>query len=303
MLLPSGHTARPATPDDIPDIHRLVVACEENLHGHSETDADGIASVFARAGFDLALDTVLIHDPAQALMAWAWSNRRSEVDVHPAARDRGIGQALLDWTQDRGRAAGSQRLVQTVEDRDHAAVALVKRAGFTPKATSWQLMIEASHLHISKPMIDIMPLEQHEWHTAYEVCEDAFDDWQERRKGYAEWATQTVERSAYFPQASMAAYADGRLVGVVIALAFLGRDEGYVERVAVHRDYRKRGIASLLLRHTFAAFHRMGRPVCALWTHSGTGALALYEKVGMTVRRSSTVYAKELSWTRIPSQR
>jgi hypothetical protein len=31
-----------------------------------------------------------------------------------------------------------------------------------------------------------------------------------------------------------------------------------------------------------------------LWTHSGTGALAMYERLGMTVRRSTTVYRTQL---------
>lgn len=51
-------------------------------------------------------------------------------------------------------------------------------------------------------------------------------------------------------------------------------------------------IARLLLRSAFRGFYRRGRPVCTLWTHSDTGALALYERVGMTVRRSATGYGK-----------
>ncbi|GAA2332619.1 hypothetical protein GCM10010431_64460 [Streptomyces kunmingensis] len=44
----------------------------------------------------------------------------------------------------------------------------------------------------------------------------------------------------------------------------------------------------------FRAFHRAGRRSCTLWTHSDTGALDLYLRVGMTVRRSSTVFRKDL---------
>lgn len=71
-------------------------------------------------------------------------------------------------------------------------------------------------------------------------------------------------------------------------------DGGYVEQVAVRRDHRGRGIARLLLRHGFRAFHRAGRRSCTLWTHSDTGALDLYLRVGMTVRHSSTVFRREL---------
>lgn len=74
--------------------------------------------------------------------------------------------------------------------------------------------------------------------------------------------------------------------------------EGRVQRVAVRRDHRGRGIARLLLLEAFGAFHRRGRRACTLWTHSDTEALALYERVGMTVRRSSTVYSRVPAVTR-----
>jgi hypothetical protein len=31
-----------------------------------------------------------------------------------------------------------------------------------------------------------------------------------------------------------------------------------------------------------------------LWTHSGTGALAMYERLGMTVQHSTTVFSRKL---------
>jgi ribosomal protein S18 acetylase RimI-like enzyme len=85
-----------------------------------------------------------------------------------------------------------------------------------------------------------------------------------------------------------------RMVGAVVSVDDPQLGEGYIERVAVARDQRNRGIARLLLRWAFRAFYQHGQRHCALWTHSGTGALSLYERVGMTVRRSSTVYSKQL---------
>ncbi|KDN88091.1 GCN5-related N-acetyltransferase [Kitasatospora cheerisanensis KCTC 2395] len=90
------------------------------------------------------------------------------------------------------------------------------------------------------------------------------------------------------------AFADGRLVGAALALDLPETAEGYVEAVAVHRDYRHRGIARHLLRHTFHACRTAGLRACTLWTHSETGALDLYLKAGMTVRHSSTVLQKTL---------
>ncbi|MFF4360366.1 GNAT family N-acetyltransferase [Streptomyces sp. NPDC001604] len=88
--------------------------------------------------------------------------------------------------------------------------------------------------------------------------------------------------------------AGDEMVGAVLSLDVPGTGEGYVERVAVRRDYRNRGIARMLLREAFRTFYRQGKRTCTLSTHSGTGALSLYERIGMTVRRSSTVYSKAL---------
>uniref|UniRef100_UPI00117CEEC4 GNAT family N-acetyltransferase n=1 Tax=Streptomyces murinus TaxID=33900 RepID=UPI00117CEEC4 len=132
--------------------------------------------------------------------------------------------------------------------------------------------------------------------AAYRLTEDAFDEWQQRRKPYAEWARLTVGRATFAPWASPLAFEGDWLVGAVLSLdtGDLDGGEGYIERVAVHRDQRNRGIARLLLREAFRAFYLQGRRSCVLWTHSDTGALALYERIGMTVRRSSTVYGKPL---------
>ena len=50
-----------------------------------------------------------------------------------------------------------------------------------------------------------------------------------------------------------------------------------------------------LLRQTFADFTRAGKQTCALFTHSQTGALGLYEKAGMTVTMSSTHLRRPLT--------
>ncbi|WP_328389844.1 GNAT family N-acetyltransferase [Streptomyces sp. NBC_00400] len=130
--------------------------------------------------------------------------------------------------------------------------------------------------------------------AAHVLVQDAFDDWQERRQAYEEWATHTVERAVFAPAQSTLALADGQLVGAALALDVPGSGEGSIEQVAVRHDHRGRGIARLLLRHTFRGFHRAGRRCCTLWTHSDTGALDLYQRVGMTIRHSSTVFRKDL---------
>jgi ribosomal protein S18 acetylase RimI-like enzyme len=294
--LPAGYHSRPATTADLSAIHRLVSACE--LQGRAETDPDAIAAVLARPGLDPASDTLLVHDPAGELIAWAWVNRRSEVDVHPDHRGRRVGSFLLAWVEARACQAGTQRIVQTVQDSDLAATALLRSHGYEPMVTAWLLEI-AMPIEPAVPEppagITVRSFQPGDEPAAYQLTEDAFDEWQERRKSYQEWARLTVERATFAPALSSVAFAGDELVGAVLSLDAPYADEGYVERVAVRRDHRNQGIARVLLRHAFRAFYRQGRRTCTLWTHSDTGALSLYERVGMTVRHSSTVYRKVLA--------
>ncbi|MFF0050779.1 GNAT family N-acetyltransferase [Streptomyces sp. NPDC005498] len=140
----------------------------------------------------------------------------------------------------------------------------------------------------------VRPFGPGDGHDAHQVVEDAFDDWQQRRQTYQEWARHTVERPTFAPAMSALAFAYGQLVGAALSMDLPDTDEGYTEHVAVRRDHRNRGIARLLLRTAFHSFHRQGRQACTLGTHSETGALGLYLSVGRRVRHSSTVFQKNL---------
>ncbi|MEU2268531.1 GNAT family N-acetyltransferase [Streptomyces olindensis] len=299
LRLPPGYRSRPATLTDVPAIHRLVATCERDLHGRVDTAADSIAADLARPGLDPESDTLLVHDAGGVPAGWAWvhGGRRSMIDVHPDHRGKGLGSALLAWAEERARRAGSARLAQTLPDGDRTAAGLLLSRRYQPYITQWLLRIEMPgepEVPEAPPGITVRPFRPGDERAAYRLTEDAFDEWQQRRKPYVEWARLTVERPTFAPALSPVAFADGRMVGAVLSLAVPESDEGYIDRVAVRRDHRDRGIARSLLREAFRGFWLRGRRSCALWTHSATGALTLYERVGMTVVHGSTVFSKAL---------
>ncbi|WP_263103014.1 GNAT family N-acetyltransferase [Kitasatospora sp. DSM 101779] len=296
--LPAGYRGRAARVEDVPVILGLVAACERELYGCVEIDRGGIEADLARPGMELAADTLLVHDTQGRPAARAWVDRRSEVDVHPEHRGRGLGAALLDWAEARARQTGTPRIVQTVPDGDAGGVALVRSRGYGPLVRAWLLefaMPEEPGLPEPPDGVTVRPFRPGDGPAVHRLTEDAFAEWQPRRKAYEEWARHTVERPTFAPGMSPLAFVDGRVVGAVLSLDLPDTEDGYIERVAVHADHRNRGIARVLLRHAFLAFHRAGRRSCTLWTHSGTGALGLYERVGMTVRRSATTFVKDLT--------
>ncbi|WP_405915015.1 GNAT family N-acetyltransferase [Streptomyces sp. NBC_00728] len=275
----------------------MVAVCERELFGRVRTDLGRVAADLARPGLVPEADTRLVHDRAGQLVARAWVNRRSEVDVHPQHQGRGLGGVLLVWAETRARQAGSARIVQTVPDDDTNAVRLLRSRGYEPMVTQWlleYLMPEEPALPEPPAGVTVRPFRAGDEHGAHRLVEDAFDEWQERRQTYQEWARHTVGRPTFAPAMSALAFADGQPVGAALSLDLPDTDEGYIEQVAVRRDHRSRGIARLLLQNAFHAFYEQGRRACTLGTHSDTGALNLYLRVGMTVRHSSTVFRKDL---------
>ena len=93
--------------------------------------------------------------------------------------------------------------------------------------------------------------------------------WQ--RPGFEPWHLQVVVGP------------DGAIAGSVFSTMseIDGKRETYVSRLAVHRDHRNRGLAQSLLVAAFAAGREHGAVSSCLSTDSRTGALSLYEKVGM----------------------
>ena len=76
---------------------------------------------------------------------------------------------------------------------------------------------------------------------------------------------------------------------------FRETDEGWIHQLATRATHRHRGIARALLHAAFSAFSEQGKKRSGLSTDSRTGALALHEQVGMSVRQSYTRYTKPLA--------
>ena len=281
---------RAAGVGDAGAIYELIAAAEVGWRGKSEVAADRVAADLRRPLIDLAVDTLVVEAPGGEGAGWGWNHggKRAQVDVHPAYRGLGLGTRLLDWAEARSRAVGSEWIAQTVDDADKDGTAMLQSRGYDVLAVNWLLERPVGAEQREVPAgIRLTGFDSGRAEQAHQVVEDAFAEFGSRRKSFGEWAELTIARNSFLPEASTLAYDGDVLVGVVIAL---DGEEGYVEQLAVGVDHRNRGIARAMLDRTAAEFHRLGRDNLILWTHSGTGALAMYEHLGLTVRRSTTVH-------------
>jgi ribosomal protein S18 acetylase RimI-like enzyme len=101
-----------------------------------------------------------------------------------------------------------------------------------------------------------------------------------------------TEREGFEPEDLIVALADGAVVGGAF---LIDAGEIWVDKLAVASEFRHRGIARALLQTAFARSFDRGYAWTALSTDSRTGALSLYERIGMRIHRSFTWYGRELS--------
>jgi len=103
-----------------------------------------------------------------------------------------------------------------------------------------------------------------------------------RDKGFLNWASSITE-SASLPLTGFVWEEDARIVGNASLIPF--RDRGrriyLIANIAVHPDYRRRGIARLLTQH--AMQHGWRKRASALWLHvrdDNPGAIKMYTDLG-----------------------
>lgn len=296
--LPSGLTARPTTIEDLEAVTEVFAASELAADGAVDITAEDLRSDWGRPSFDLANDSVVVLDGGRVVAYAEVFAGRAWARVHPDARGRGIGVALVRWTEGRAGQLGADKLGQTVSDRDEAAVELLRSLGYAVRWETWLFQIaldeeppppelpEGMTLRAMQLGVDDRPV--------HELIERAFSDWPDRDAGYAfeDWAASYLQRAGFDPSLTMLLHEGDTLVGVSLNQVY--EDEGYVEQIAVERTHRGRGLGRALLQASFGEFHRRGLRKAGLSTESRTGARGLYEHVGMRIIRSFKRYSKDL---------
>jgi len=294
--LPEGLTARPLTSREIDDVVAMINAGERRDTGETMWEREDLVADSSSDGFDVERDWVGIFEGARCV-AWAMvvHQRRAFVDVHPDVRGRGIGTALRAWTVDRVRQRGGSYVAQVIDDRRVDVVAMLKEAGYAPRYTSWILRMDHPIAPTPRPPqgIELRSFRAEDGTELLTMFEEAFSEFEDRLpSSLVTWRAMTTEREGFRNEDMIVAVDGDRIVGG----AFLIQSEGgiWVDKFAVQREYRHRGIARAMLYSAFARSHALGSDHTELNTDSRTGALSFYERIGMFIRSSYTNWALDL---------
>lgn len=302
MRLPAGYVSRPATWDDLDAVVALLKASDRSDVGFEDPVRGHVEEEWRTPTFDLADSTILVvaDDGSTAAYAHvAGHNPTLSLDghgrVHPDHRGRGLGAAVLDWTERRAAVDTPPRLYHAIASSDERARALLTRRGYRHVRTFWHMEIDVGDEASPAPPegIAIRPYRHDaDARAVYDALEEAFAD---------HWGHEPYPFDLHVEQmgrvdptvAPLATEAD-EVVGV--AVGRMVEDAGWVDVVGVRRPWRGRGIARALLLRTFEGFAGLGVGSVRLNVdaENATGATRLYESVGMRERRSFHLFEKSL---------
>jgi mycothiol synthase len=208
--------------------------------------------------------------------------------VHPDARRRGVGTALLRVLAEHVQRLGFDQAGSLAEDE--GSLAFAERFGFREvdrDVEQVRAVGDERWPEIPDDLTVVSVADRPELFPRiyHELALEAFHDFALDRP--IEISLETWEREwATWPEGSFVALADGEIVG----FAGLLQDDDRPDRAensltAVRRDWRRRGLASLLKRMAIAWAAEHGIREIYTWTQTGNGAMrAVNEGLGYVTR-------------------
>ena len=289
-------SARALTIEDVDATIAMINECELHDSGEPMWERSDLLSDIRTDGFDLARDWVGVFDDAR-IVGWGLyvHPRRAWGDVHPSQRGRGVGTWLRRWAEERARARGADRVAQVIDDARTDVAATFTANGYTPRHTSWILRMD----HATEPPrptvpdgVTIRPIHRDDESPTMAMFETAFSEFVDRLpSSETTWRAMTVEREGFAPEDLLVALEGDEVIGGAL---LLDAEEIWVDKLAVAATHRHGGVARALLQTAFRRSFERGYDHTSLSTDSRTGALSLYERVGMRVTRSFTNWGLDL---------
>lgn len=291
---------RPVTAADFERLGLLVRVAERALGREPATGAADLREW--SSAVDLEADTILLEHDRDPI-AFGWIFVREGVayafgTVHPSAWARGLGTELAAFCERRARERGARTVRTDVLGGDERAAELFRLRGYQPVKRFYELV---GDLDAPPPQplwpdgIAVAPFHRDDAAAFHAALEEAFaGDWGFVTMPFADWFQLRVEladTSLYFVAR------DGDEIAGVVRCEPERHGIGWVGALAVREPWRGRGLGRALLLHALAAFYERGRRRVGLGVDAdnSTGALSLYESVGMKVVAEELVYERQLA--------
>ncbi len=282
---------RPPTAEDAPSVLGVVVARDVLDVGEPDYTLDDLREEWAAGDFDQARDAVVADEAGRIVGYAAMRPGEAHAYVHPEAEGRGIGAALLDWTERRAAERGHDRFRQDVGARNERAAALLRARGYGQVRSYWRMIVDCATVAAEAPppppgmtARELDPRADAE--ALYAINERAFASVASHRGEPLErFREKHLGAKTLDPGLSVVVEADGRPVGFALCRRWEDEGRGYVDLLAVDPDAAGRGLGSWLLAAVFARCRAAGLRQAMLGVAGDNPrAMALYERAGMRVQ-------------------
>jgi ribosomal protein S18 acetylase RimI-like enzyme len=292
---------RPPTNGDLRAVFALMAARDAADLGRIDITLGDLADRWNAREFGLAENAIVAEPDDGGIAAYAEANRHGGLILIAAEHESDeIGTALLEWTERRELRLGHPQFRQMFAARDAHGSKLVKRAGYRLVRHVWRMVRVLGgpdglsvprlppRITIRAPEVDSDAGALHAIDAAsfrpladYEpISPSAFTE-EHLRPHDIDLALSSVAEQT------------GELVGFLLTRRWQDEGAGFIDLLAVHPDHQHRGIASALLLTAFSRIAAAGLREAQLTVASDNPrALALYEKVGMTVRFQHEIWER-----------
>lgn len=294
-----AYDIRPAPLSDLADVLAVSQAVDLATVGETMLDADDLDGYWRDPEFDPEHDSRLVRLGGEPV-AFATMLGRTYVHVAvlPGHRGGGLGTALADWAEARQRQRGRRSCEQEVFADDTVTITLLEARGYEHAFDSWSLDLPAGAAIAERRLpegVSVRPMRAGEERAVHAVIEEAFGEWEGRApRPFESWEKLVLDRPGMTADHLLVATFGDEVVGACVGMDSERPEEMWVAQLAVRRPYRGQGIAQQLLAVAFGRARERGRPVGRLETDSRTGALSLYERLGMHVTLTFRNYRLDL---------
>jgi mycothiol synthase len=312
--LQAGLSLRPARAEDAAAIAQLV-ADTDLAEGSSPwvTEQD-IRDDLTDPALHLETDTWVVEETGSLVAygeLWEASDPEAKaMDVQawvaPSHLGRGIGSIMLDLSEGRALEAASSMgktgalLRNFITARNETAARMLEARGYTVVRHFFHMGIELDPSLEPPPVPDGLTLRsldrERDRHALFQLIDDAFrPSWGYTEMNFDEFDRRVFQRPDADHELTPVIFDGDDMVAASLNGTKVGK--GWVEDLAVKETHRRRGLGELLLRDSFVRFRNKGWKKVGLGVDAAnpTGAVRLYERVGMQIEREFVAYEKELS--------
>ena len=287
---------RPFVEDDAPVVAALISAEEERLYGRPGrvTGADILMSLH------YSKESWIWEEDGRTVASASYGVQGAAANIQGVVADkgRGLGTEIVERGEAFACTEGVKKIFAGAPEPDAAARELFESRGYREVRRFYEMAIELTE----EPLEPVLPaglvvdeLHDDEYETFYEALNEAFaEHWEWHRKPYDEWLElrQGQHRDEHGPVWFVVR--DGGELAAVTRNDANVAGGGYVGAIGVRPAWRGQGLGKALLQRTFAEFWRRGttRVTLGVDAQNETGAVRLYERVGMRVDSCDVAFEK-----------